>query len=387
MSNKTIKVEMTCLDSNKVKMNTRHIIYVEKDYDERLNLYIQSHYDEIRSYFQEKGFVFCYLPRMTEEDMQDIIPKSIVELISMPFKCITFRSSYVFDCLKERGNMEYPALLFCTSNPEKPNSSLSVYRLLTLDMWSQWYVKPDFSNLLDDIRYYLKYHPDLPYDSEKELEELCCDPDFLNSLPEPDFDNYDEEEAEKELALDYEEGSLRNEIAQLRETTMKSVNRLNELGHDSIYKYDLVRSYDEDAGFPFLYVNKDLSIVISDVEEDFVLDLDAIHKAIYLLFLHHPEGIRYSNCSDYREELILIYKKLKPSYKGSGAGQRTIDNLLNFEEEGYLKNLSQKISRIKKEITKTLGNSKIAKGYVIHEEGEDLRLVTIAQIGGVVWYE
>ena len=35
-------------------------------------------------------------------------------------------------------------------------------------------------------------------------------------------------------------------------------------------------------------------------------------KAVYLLFLNHPEGILFKHLPDYREELTEIYVKLKP---------------------------------------------------------------------------
>lgn len=39
------------------------------------------------------------------------------------------------------------------------------------------------------------------------------------------------------------------------------------------------------------------------------VQLSPIHKALYLLFLNHPEGIEFKNLVDHREELLFLYRK------------------------------------------------------------------------------
>lgn len=39
------------------------------------------------------------------------------------------------------------------------------------------------------------------------------------------------------------------------------------------------------------------------------VQLSPIHKALYLLFLNHPEGIEFKNLVDHREELFALYRK------------------------------------------------------------------------------
>ena len=39
------------------------------------------------------------------------------------------------------------------------------------------------------------------------------------------------------------------------------------------------------------------------------VDLQPVHKAVYLLFLAHPEGIEFKRLSDYRDELTRYYLK------------------------------------------------------------------------------
>lgn len=39
------------------------------------------------------------------------------------------------------------------------------------------------------------------------------------------------------------------------------------------------------------------------------VELQPVHKAVYLLFLAHPEGIEFKRLADYREELLDYYMK------------------------------------------------------------------------------
>lgn len=59
-----------------------------------------------------------------------------------------------------------------------------------------------------------------------------------------------------------------------------------------------------------LLVTKDFRIILPDYEGAEVR-LEPLHKAVYLLFLRHPEGIRFKELPDYREELADIYHLMK----------------------------------------------------------------------------
>lgn len=42
---------------------------------------------------------------------------------------------------------------------------------------------------------------------------------------------------------------------------------------------------------------------------DIEVELSPVHKAVYLLFLNHPEGIEFKRLSEYRAELYRLYKE------------------------------------------------------------------------------
>ena len=57
-----------------------------------------------------------------------------------------------------------------------------------------------------------------------------------------------------------------------------------------------------------LVITKNYRFLLPDYGNKEV-QLSPIHKALYLLFLNHSEGIEFKNLVDYREELLSLYRK------------------------------------------------------------------------------
>ena len=55
-----------------------------------------------------------------------------------------------------------------------------------------------------------------------------------------------------------------------------------------------------------LLISRDYRFVLLDYEHKEV-ELQPVHKAVYLLFLAHPEGIEFKRLGEYREELTRYY--------------------------------------------------------------------------------
>ena len=53
-------------------------------------------------------------------------------------------------------------------------------------------------------------------------------------------------------------------------------------------------------------VTRDYRIILVDYDNREV-EMTPVHKAVYLLFLNHPEGIEFKKLSDYRDELLGYY--------------------------------------------------------------------------------
>ena len=55
-----------------------------------------------------------------------------------------------------------------------------------------------------------------------------------------------------------------------------------------------------------LRITKDYRLFLVDYG-NVEIELNPVHKAVYLLFLNHPEGIEFKKLSNYRDELLRYY--------------------------------------------------------------------------------
>ena len=91
-----------------------------------------------------------------------------------------------------------------------------------------------------------------------------------------------------------------------------------------------------------MLITKDYRIILVDYDNKEV-ELQPVHKAVYLLFLTHPEGIEFKRLGEYREELMRYYmataKLLDKDKIVEG-----VDHLVNPLDNA----INEKCSRIKK---------------------------------------
>lgn len=117
-----------------------------------------------------------------------------------------------------------------------------------------------------------------------------------------------------------------------------------------------------------MVIGENYTIYLSDYKVE--IKLSHLTKAIYLLFLKHPEGIHLPKLKVYKKELFDIYKCI--SYQTSlKKMQQTINNLVAFKNNEIYTHLY----RIKREFHKKLPE-KIAYNYCIEEKKMNLRGIT-----------
>jgi hypothetical protein len=90
-----------------------------------------------------------------------------------------------------------------------------------------------------------------------------------------------------------------------------------------------------------LVITKDYKILLPDYN-DMEIKMEPLIKAVYLLFLNHPEGILFKHLPNYREELSQIYVKLKP-YGMSDRALQSIEDVTN----PLLNSINEKCARIR----------------------------------------
>ena len=90
-----------------------------------------------------------------------------------------------------------------------------------------------------------------------------------------------------------------------------------------------------------LVITTDYRFILADYQKE--VELQPVHKAVYLLFLAHPEGIEFKRLADYRTELLRYYMataKMMDKEKVIEGVDHLVDPLDNA--------INEKCSRIKK---------------------------------------
>lgn len=97
--------------------------------------------------------------------------------------------------------------------------------------------------------------------------------------------------------------------------------------------------------------------------------MNALPKAIYLLYLKNPEGIRFKELYLYKSELLSIYNKVTNKYDNQEI-ENTIDNLLDVTQSL----ISQKCSRIKEAFRLILDEHIACYYYISGDNGESKKI-------------
>ena len=121
-----------------------------------------------------------------------------------------------------------------------------------------------------------------------------------------------------------------------------------------------------------LVITEDYRFVLADYNKE--VELQPVHKAVYLLFLNHPEGIEFKRLADHRQELLDLYMKTA-RWMDKEKIEESVDKLVNPLDNA----INEKCPRIKKVFLDMMDEYR-ANYYIISSH-------TQKHIAGRVWYE
>ncbi len=125
-----------------------------------------------------------------------------------------------------------------------------------------------------------------------------------------------------------------------------------------------------------LTIKKDSTVILSDYNKE--VKMEPIVKAVYLLFLNHPEGIAFKCLPDYRKELADIYQKIKPL----GLTERAIRSIEDVTNP-LLNSINEKCSRIRAIFQAEVDASLLDQYIIIGKSGEAKKIALPREL--VVW--
>ena len=117
--------------------------------------------------------------------------------------------------------------------------------------------------------------------------------------------------------------------------------RIVKLRQRGVSQFILEQLIHPDDRLSRLVISKDFRILLPDYN-NMEIKMEPLVKAVYLLFLRHPEGIVFKQLPDYREELTRIYDQLKsPGF--TDRAMQSIEDVTN----PMLNSINEKCARIR----------------------------------------
>ena len=152
----------------------------------------------------------------------------------------------------------------------------------------------------------------------------------------------------------------------LLDEVKEKVRKLKAYGVDEA---EIVAAMNEEELFPQLVVTEDYKVVLDDGANTEV-KMEPLVKAVYLLFLSHPE--------DYREELTQFYLLLRPA----GLTDRVLQSIEDVTNP-MLNSINEKCARIRKAFSELLPKS-VARYYSISEKRGEVKKIDLVR-ANVIW--
>lgn len=140
----------------------------------------------------------------------------------------------------------------------------------------------------------------------------------------------------------------------LVEEVKAKIQKLKEYG---MSEKELTSLIETEQPLLWLTVSKDYRLYPG--EQRVEVHMEPLVKAVYLLFLRHPEGIIFKNLPDYRQELTKIYSDVRPW----GLTDRALQSIEDVTNP-VLNSINEKCARIRKAFANLVG-SKMVEHYCI----------------------
>lgn len=159
----------------------------------------------------------------------------------------------------------------------------------------------------------------------------------------------------------------------LMEEVKEKIQMLKEFG---MSEKEIISLLQSEQPLLKLTVNKKHRIFIGEKRKE--IHMEPIVKAVYLLFLKHPEGIAFKCLPDYREELAEIYNKLRPM----GLSDRALQSIEDVTNP-LLNSINEKCARIRGAFLGEFDDY-MAKYYYIEGKRGEAKKITLPR-NLVVW--
>ena len=323
-------------------LTPNQVVFYDPNYSSELSSYIEGHLDEVKDWFQDLDYEFCYIPdickNITSEQIQFLLPNwtdGIVQLVG---------NDLLKSWLYEKDSNIGAGFLRLDEGLKK---TYRFFPLAPLD-------KKPWEEQLN------QYKP-LLLESHNECFEICGDIRFSISTASEDNSLYSVFEKKLSLAdSNFSEEDISVEIKRM----------IEQLHKDGFEEFVLRCMVPVDEKLSRVTITSNYEIVLPDYGNK-IIEMSPLPKAVFLLFLKHPEGLYFKDLVDYKDELRGIYEKITNRTSSMVIGD-SIDKVTDPTQNA----INEKCSRIREAFLKQM-DERLAKSYCVTGWRSEKKRITL----------
>lgn len=316
----------------------KQVIYVENEYNNYVNGYILKNYDVLRTRFEKAGCHFCYFPKLTDELLKQDVVNYNAPFANTFDANLKLNSDYLLQYMErpEERNSFPPSLVFYDPifKDESYPTTTCLFRAVAL---TEDNCNDDIDNFIDGVlcneilglkfcrperRPWDKWTETLKRFTHKEEEDGY--EDWRPSIPLNHSNTKELSDQEILKMLDYL-GSI-----------------AKKLRKNGVEEWVINLAVDGEVKLSRLYITKGYRLFLPDYRNIEII-MTPIHKALYFLYLNHPEGLAFHDLVDYKDEILNYYRKIKGNRYDADSAEESINNMIDHTNNSIL----EKKARIK----------------------------------------
>jgi len=354
--------DQTKIENNKIefqlngRLAPKELIYVASEEDKELTELLERKPEVFEGWGQMMGFHVIYLPLL----MKRLKEKEVLQ----------YRAPYLTNADIERTSIDNDFLLQYLKNPADKErikhgfirtediqrgddgKDIAVNRFYPLS-------SNDAEPIADQLHRISKQISEEVSEYEQLLESKSSWDDY--------GDSYSCEYVRTDADNCFNSQINRENIEDLIEEVKDRIRKLRQRG---ISEHILEQLLHPDDRLSRLVITSDYRLLLPDYN-NMEIKMEPLVKAVYLLFLKHPEGIMFKCLPDYRKELTEIYVKLKP-YGLSDRVVQSIEDVTN----PLLNSINEKCARIRGAFVGQFDNH-LAKHYYIDGNRGEVKKIAL----------
>lgn len=356
----------------------RQVIYVEQSYNEKLNKFIRNNYDWLKTIFRSQRLEFCFLPLLAEEAIAYNAPYLTAEEIHKQISAV----SSLADFLAGNNDESTPGLVFALDTPVVDKDGNTILHILPIKTkWftrtasTFWGLAKEINKTISEEQSKRRHETERKRKAEGEEHRYGLDErqdgdihySISTIVEDPGDDNQEfglhfsiKNSEEADSNFDVQSQLLIDEIKQ-------RIEALRNRGVNTMFLHNLI---DEGERLSRLRITKDFRIFLVDYD-NLEIKLPILPKSVFILFLRHPEGIRFKELTDYYAELLQIYLMMNPN-----GGRSKQEQSVRDITDPCSNSINEKCARIREAFV-TNFDDRLAKNYYVTGKRGEAKRITL----------